>query len=213
LIGVFGGALLLALAPAAGLGGAALSRAYDEAPAGGFRRDAVLLAVLAAAAAAAAALLLAPDDAVAGSALGWTLLALALIDVRHGILPDILTLPLLLAGLALAAAAQQAIPVEELIGAAAGYLAFAGVAAWYRRTRGREGLGLGDAKLLAAAGAWLGWGALPAVVAAASLSALGVVAVGALRGRPARADLEIRFGPFLCLAIWAVFLYRASPFL
>jgi len=209
LIGVFGGALLLAAAPAAGLGAAALARAYDEAPTGDFRRDAVLAAALALAA-AAAALLLAPDDAVAGSALGWTLLGLALIDARHGILPDILTLPLLLAGLALAAAAQEGIPVDELVGAAAGYLAFAGVAACYRRARGREGLGLGDAKLLAAAGAWLGWSALPAVVAAASLSALGLAA---LRGRPARADLEIRFGPFLCFALWAVFLYRASRFL
>jgi leader peptidase (prepilin peptidase) / N-methyltransferase len=214
LTGIVIGALLVALSPGVGAAAAALCRAYDEggATGGGFRRDAAA-AGAAAAAVALAALLVAGDEAVPAAILGWTLLALALIDLRHGILPDLLTLPLLLLGLAFAAAARRGLPVDEALGAAAGYAAFAGIAALYRRLRGREGLGLGDAKLLAAGGAWLGWSALPAIVAAASLSALGLAALGAARGRPSAADREIRFGPFLCLAVWAVFLYRAVAFL
>jgi leader peptidase (prepilin peptidase) / N-methyltransferase len=204
--------LLLVLAPAAGAGAAALSRSYDDAARGEFRRDAATAATLAVAV-AVAALVVVPDEAMSAALLGWTLLALALVDVRHGILPDLLTLPLLLAGLVLAAVAEGGVPVDALIGAAAGYAAFAGVAALYRRLRRREGLGLGDAKLLAAGGAWLGWSALPVVVAGAAFSALAVVALDALRGRPAVADREIRFGPFLCLALWAVFLYRETPLL
>lgn len=141
--------------------------------------------------------------------LGWGLLALAAIDVRHGILPDALTLPLLLLGLALAAWREAAVPVDELVGAALGFAGFAAVASGYRLLRGREGLGLGDAKLLAAGGAWLGWAALPLVVCLAALSALAVVA---LRGKALRRDAEIRFGPYLCLGVWLLYLYDAARF-
>jgi leader peptidase (prepilin peptidase)/N-methyltransferase len=144
----------------------------------------------------------------ASLALGWTLLALALIDLRHHVLPDALSLPLIPAGLALAWLIEPGKLADHAIGAAAGFIGFFLVAWLYRRLRRREGLGLGDAKLLAAAGAWLGWQALPSVVALAAGLALGGAALaGSLGGGKLSATAEIAFGPYLALAIWAVWLY------
>jgi leader peptidase (prepilin peptidase)/N-methyltransferase len=148
--------------------------------------------------------------ATSAAVLGVALAALAAIDWRERVLPDLLTLPLLLAGLAWAAFDSGVVPVENLVGAAAGYAAFALVAAAYRHWRGREGLGLGDAKLLAAGGAWCGWPALPTIVLVGAVTALLAVGVAQAAGRRHRRDDEIPFGTFLCLAIWLVFLYRSA---
>jgi len=144
--------------------------------------------------------------------LGWTLLCLAVIDARHLILPDALTLPLLLLGLVVAALLPGGRLVDHGIGAAVGFLAFAAVGAIYRRLRGRDGLGLGDAKLLAAAGAWVGWAGLPGVVLIAA--ALGLLATLALRmtGRGGPAEAPVPFGPWLCAAIWCTWLYGPLQF-
>jgi leader peptidase (prepilin peptidase)/N-methyltransferase len=140
--------------------------------------------------------------------LGWTLLALALIDFRCQRLPDFLTLPLLLAGLAVGAAAWPAALTDHAIGAAAGYTALAAIARLYRRVRGRDGLGLGDAKLLAAGGAWLSWQALPMVVLTAATLALVVEIIGrAARRAPLSAATRVPFGPYLASAIWLAWLY------
>jgi leader peptidase (prepilin peptidase)/N-methyltransferase len=144
--------------------------------------------------------------------LGWTLLALAWIDAEHRILPDELTLPLVLAGLAIAWRLNGLdAAVDGAVGAALGYLLFRAVALTYRRLRGREGLGGGDAKLIAAAGAWLGWQRLADVVLLAALLGL----AGALLARAAGHRLErtsaIPFGPFLALALWIVRLHLPSP--
>lgn len=147
--------------------------------------------------------------------LGWLLLTLAEIDRCHLLLPDVITLPLLGLGLAVTfVLAPYRLPAHA-IGAAAGFAAFALIAWAYRRLRGRDGLGLGDAKLLGAAGAWLGWQALPTVVAFAAGLALAAVlanrAAATLRGAGAvpaiAADRQIAFGPFLSAAIWLVWLY------
>lgn len=147
--------------------------------------------------------------------LGWWLLALAAIDLVDWTLPDGLTLPLLLAGLLLAAGgdtlglAVLASPLEAALGAALGYGSLAALAYVYRRVRGREGLGLGDAKLLAAAGAWLGPGPLPILLLAAAL--LGLVMAISYR-TPLRAEMALPFGPPLALAFWAGYLLLAlSP--
>jgi leader peptidase (prepilin peptidase)/N-methyltransferase len=79
------------------------------------------------------------------------------------------------------------------------------------RLRGREGLGQGDAKLLAAAGAWLGAVALPQVILVAALSALLVAAALRLSGRTMHAHSALPFGPFLALAIWALWLFGPLP--
>jgi leader peptidase (prepilin peptidase)/N-methyltransferase len=143
----------------------------------------------------------------ASLALGWTLLALAAIDLRHYLLPDALTLPLIAAGLAMAWLIEPARLGDHALGAAAGFIGFAVIAWSYRRLRGREGLGRGDAKLLGAGGAWLGWQALPSVVALAAVVALAVALAGALLGAKLGTTTKIAFGPYLALAIWLVWLY------
>jgi leader peptidase (prepilin peptidase) / N-methyltransferase len=144
---------------------------------------------------------------LATAALGWTLLALAVIDWRHELLPDALTLPLIPAGLAVAYAIDPDRVLPHAIGAAAGFLAFAALALAYERLRGREGLGLGDAKLLAAAGAWLGWAALPSVVVVGAVSGLLLALLQAARGRRLEAGSRLPFGPHLALGFWLVWLY------
>jgi leader peptidase (prepilin peptidase) / N-methyltransferase len=143
----------------------------------------------------------------ASLALGWTLLALAAIDIRHYWLPDRLTLPLIPAGLLVAWLVDPAALAGHAIGALAGFLAFAGIAWAYRQLRRRAGLGLGDAKLLAAAGAWLGWPALPGLVVVAAGLALAVALVRAASGERLGAASRIAFGPYLALALWLFWLY------
>lgn len=140
-------------------------------------------------------------------ALGWTLLALAVIDARRMILPDALTLPLIALGLAVAAWLDPSRLMGHAIGATAGFLVFWLIATLYRLLRRREGLGLGDAKLLAAAGAWVSWEGLPGVVLAASLSALVFFLVAAFLGPAPDPSRRLPFGPFLCLGIWLIWLY------
>jgi leader peptidase (prepilin peptidase)/N-methyltransferase len=143
----------------------------------------------------------------ASLALGWTLLALATIDLRHLMLPDVLTLPLVPAGLAVAWLVDPARLGDHAIGVADGLVGFALIAWLYRRLRGREGLGLGDAKLLGAGVAWLGWQALPSVVALGAAIALALALAGAAAGGKLSATTRIAFGPYLALAIWVVWLY------
>lgn len=141
--------------------------------------------------------------------LGWWLLTLAWIDVRCWLLPDSLTLPLIIAGLAAAAAFDPEGLTDRAFGAAAGYLGLRMVALIYRALRGRDGLGGGDAKLLAAAGAWVGLRALPQVVLLAALAGLLAAACLRLSGIRLDAQSAIPFGPFLALAIWLVWLTPA----
>lgn len=139
-------------------------------------------------------------------ALGWTLLTLAVIDQRHFLLPDVLTLPLIPAGLVVAWAIDPSLLMPHIVGALAGFAAFAAIAFVYRRMRRREGLGLGDAKLLAAAGAWLGWEALPGLVAVAALCALAVALARTVTGGTLSATTRVAFGSYLALAFWLVWL-------
>jgi leader peptidase (prepilin peptidase) / N-methyltransferase len=142
----------------------------------------------------------------AGTLLGWLLLALAWIDAEHAVLPDALTLPLVLLGLLATWQLQPWVLGDHAAAAAIGYLAFRAIALLYRRLRHREGLGEGDAKLLAAGGAWLGVAALPVTVLLAALC--GVIAVMARLARDPTRDFlaRVSFGPWLALAIWTVWL-------
>lgn len=147
------------------------------------------------------ALLLAPGIEGAGWAvLGWALLTLAVLDWRHFWLPDAITLPLVFLGLTLGMWTADGALIDRVIGAAAGYGALLAIALGYRAARGREGLGLGDAKLLGAIGAWFGWQALPFVLLIASVVALLVVAIGAVRGARVTQVTQVPLGTFLCIA-------------
>jgi leader peptidase (prepilin peptidase)/N-methyltransferase len=143
----------------------------------------------------------------AGSVLGWTLLALSVIDARHLQLPDELTLPLIPAGLAVAWIVDPASLPEHALAALGGFLLVAALAFVYRRLRGREGIGLGDAKLLAAAGAWVSWQGLPGIVLLAAAAGLaGALIKGFLAGR-LETRQELPFGPYLAGGLWLVWLY------
>jgi leader peptidase (prepilin peptidase)/N-methyltransferase len=139
--------------------------------------------------------------------LGWWLLTMACIDIETMLLPDTLTLPLLLVGLgSVAWFNPQALP-DHLLATAAGYLVLFATARTYRALRGRDGLGLGDAKLLAALGAWLGLAALPALLfAAASLGLVAALGLAAA-GRRVVGTTAIPFGPCLAMSGWLFWLY------
>lgn len=139
--------------------------------------------------------------------LGWALLGLAVMDWRDFVLSDALTVPLMLAGFTVACLVDSGGLADHLLGALGGFLAFAGLARLYRRLCGRDGLGLGDAKLLAAAGAWVSWSGLPSVVLLATTTALAATAARRLGGTPVAATDRIPFGSHLALGTWLVWLY------
>lgn len=134
------------------------------------------------------------------------LLPLTLIDWQHQLLPDCLTQPLLWAGL-LVHTLGHALPLRDaVLGAVAGYLSLWLIYWGFRLTTGREGLGYGDFKLLAALGAWCGWQALPSVVLIAALS--GIVGYFALNHSHKNSQ-TISFGPYLSFAGLTVFIAQA----
>lgn len=138
--------------------------------------------------------------------LGWALIVLATVDFIAMRLPDPITLPLIVLGLLISVLSPELSLRDRMIGAAAGYGFFAGVGLVYQRLRGRPGLGLGDAKLAAAAGAWLGWAALPIFVL---LACLGGIAWAGLRMIHSRDSLHmpLPFGVPLAGAFWLMWLY------
>jgi leader peptidase (prepilin peptidase)/N-methyltransferase len=139
-------------------------------------------------------------------AAGWALGLLAVVDILAFRLPDIVTLPLILAGLILGNQITGLPFADRLAGAAAGYAALSLLGWAYARLRGHEGLGLGDAKLLAVAGAWLGWAALPAVVLTACAAGLVWVAIRLLLHGRSTLSEPLAFGAPLCGAIWVLML-------
>lgn len=142
-----------------------------------------------------------------------TLLSVALcwasaVDLDRQILPDVLTIGLCAFGLAYAFLAGADQLVACLIGAFVGYGSFFILIRIYLSLRGRPGMGMGDAKLLAAAGAWLGWTALPYVVLVASGVCLFMTAAAGIAGRQVSLGSKIAFGPFLAIAIWSIWLFN-----
>lgn len=131
--------------------------------------------------------------------LGWLLLTLAVLDWRHFWLPDALTVPLAFLGLTIGLWATDTTLTDRIIGAAAGYGALLAIALGYRLLRGREGLGLGDAKLLGALGAWFGWQALPFILLLSALLGLLLVLVSAVGGQRPSAATRVPLGTFLAI--------------
>ena len=137
-----------------------------------------------------------------GLVLCGLLIWISVVDLRRFQIPDPLSYSLVISGLAHAAMLSGEI-TAHLIGATAGYLFLAIWGELYFRIRGREGLGLGDAKLFAGAGAWLGWQDLPLVLLLAALGGLAYAVVS----RTGSED-KIAFGPFIAMAIFGIWLIR-----
>ncbi len=132
-------------------------------------------------------------------ALLWALIALSAIDLDTQLLPDSITLPLLWLGLAFNLWSAFADLPTAVIGAMAGYLSLWSVFWLFKLATGKEGMGYGDFKLLAALGAWLGWQMLPAIILLSSIvgAIVGIaLIVAARRGR----NVPIPFGPYLAAA-------------
>lgn len=137
----------------------------------------------------------------------WSLIALAGIDIDTQLLPDNITLPLIWTGL-LFNLLSGAVPLSDaVLGAAGGYLLLWSIYWLFKLATGKEGMGFGDFKLLAALGAWLGWQALPAIILLSS--AVGAV-LGALilRWRGQGRAQPLPFGPYLAAAGWVCLLWE-----
>jgi leader peptidase (prepilin peptidase)/N-methyltransferase len=148
-----------------------------------------------------------------GLIFSWTLIALSVIDIDHQLLPDSMTQPLLWLGLALSlwhtdidGMSLVQSPAAAIIGALAGYLSLWSVYQLFKLLTGKEGMGYGDFKLLAALGAWLGWKTLPLIVILSALvgAVVGITLI-AMTGRGRHKPIP--FGPFLAAAGWIAMMW------
>ncbi|MCI5046961.1 MAG: A24 family peptidase [Aquisalinus sp.] len=138
------------------------------------------------------------------------LVPLAFIDQQTSFLPDALTLPLIVTGFA-ANAVVLFVPLQDaLIGAAAGFISFWLIGEAFYRLRGYDGLGLGDAKMLAGLGAWLGSIALPFIVLLASFTGLIFITLSKLRGQEVGLETGLPFGPSLALSAATLMILQAT---
>ena len=151
-----------------------------------------------------------PDELIfPGLLLGWSLIVLFAFDIVHFVLPDFLTYSLLAAGVAFSARQDMDAALESAAGAFTGGLSLLCVKLLYRQITKRDGLGLGDVKLFAAAGAWVGIAGLPQVLLIAS--GLGLLAsLAYLRRENGFLLSKIPFGIGLCPAIWITWIW--GPF-
>jgi len=140
----------------------------------------------------------------AGLVFTWILIAASGIDARTQLLPDQLTLPLLWLGLLLSLVSMFVTPTIAIVGAAIGYLSLWSVYWLFKLATGKEGMGYGDFKLLAALGAWMGpMSLLPIVLLSSLIGALVGGTMLALRGQDR--STPIPFGPFIAAAGWVWF--------
>lgn len=144
--------------------------------------------------------------AVSAIVLTWLLIALTFIDIDHQLLPDIMVLPFLWAGLLLNVFNIYTDLSSAVIGAMAGYLSLWLVFQLFKLITGKEGMGYGDFKLLALFGAWLGWQSLLLIVLLSSLlGALIGIGLIVFRGRDRAQPLP--FGPYLAMAGWVALMW------
>jgi leader peptidase (prepilin peptidase)/N-methyltransferase len=170
------------------------------------------------AAGVATSLAAAPNaQGILGAGLALLMAAIAAIDARHFVIPDepniaALALALIYAAIQDKDIAPAAIPLAVVRGATLS-LAFLGLQITYRKLRKRDGLGLGDVKLAAVAGAWLSWQTIPIAVEIAALAALGTYVVHRyLSGRAFRPTSRLPFGLFFAPAIWLGWLLEVIQF-
>ncbi|MGY0562488.1 MAG: prepilin peptidase [Paraglaciecola chathamensis] len=145
-------------------------------------------------------------SALAGVVMTWILVALIFIDIDTMLLPDQLTLPLLWMGLLFSIVNPAVTSADSIIGATVGYLSLWSVYWAFKLLTGKEGMGYGDFKLLAALGAWMGWQYLAIVVLMSSLVGA-VIGISVLSFQGKDKGQAIPFGPYLAIAGWLTLLY------
>ena len=152
-------------------------------------------------------------EAIMAIGLTVALVAISMIDYDHQLIPDSIVMPLMWVGLGMSlfhplpgAETLFVSPRDSIIGAIAGYLSLWSVYQLFKLITGKEGMGYGDFKLLAALGAWLGWQSLHLIILlSAVVGALFGIGMIVLRGRDRQ--LPIPFGPYLAMAGWVTMLY------
>jgi len=136
----------------------------------------------------------------------WCLITLTMIDADHKLLPDQITLPLLWLGI-LAGLFNQFVSIEDAVwGAIAGYLSLWSVYWAFKLLTGKEGMGYGDFKLLAALGTWMGWQTLPVIIILSSLVGA-IIGIIILKVSKQGKDTALPFGPYLAIAGWVAFFW------
>jgi len=152
-------------------------------------------------------------EAAVAIAMTWTLVAVSMIDIDHQIIPDSISLPLIWAGLTLSlfhpmADAEYLFiePKAAIVGALGGYLSLWSIYHLFRLITGKEGMGYGDFKLLAALGAWLGWKMLPVIIMMSAIvgAVTGIMLIASKRHER---STPIPFGPYLAAAGWIAMLW------
>lgn len=148
------------------------------------------------------------SHAIQNTVLGCLLIALAAFDLRALVLPNVLTFLLAASGLVTVALTIPEQLLPHAVGAAIGFCGFLAIAFMYRKFRRRAGLGIGDAKLLGAGGAWASWDGLNTVILIGAVTALvyGVL-MCLLTGRNISHE-RVPFGAFLCIGIWLTWVQR-----
>jgi prepilin signal peptidase PulO-like enzyme (type II secretory pathway) len=156
---------------------------------------------------ASAWLVAAPGTILLSLSFGTLLVALSAIDIGTLRLPDALTFTVMLFGVIMVALTRPDLWLHHLLGAVIGYLALVGLEIAYKRLRGRDGLGRGDAKLLGAIGMWVAWPGLAPALLVASVAGLLAALLAALIGkRGLSGETQMAFGPWIALGGWIVWL-------
>ncbi len=145
-------------------------------------------------------------QALAGLFLSWFLIAASGIDLGHKLLPDTITLPLMWLGILLSLFNVFIDLETSVIGAIAGYLCLWSIFIMFKLVTGKEGMGHGDFKLLAALGAWCGWKMLLVIVLTSSLVGA-IVGISMIILSKSGRNTQIPFGPYLAAAGWISFLW------
>lgn len=138
--------------------------------------------------------------------LTWILIALTFIDIDHQLLPDSITLPLMWLGILFSFFTVYTDLHASIVGAIAGYMSLWLVFQGFKLATGKEGMGYGDFKLLAALGAWLGWSLLPTIVLLSSLVGA-IVGISLIVFGKHQRDIPIPFGPYLAAAGWIALMW------
>jgi leader peptidase (prepilin peptidase) / N-methyltransferase len=138
--------------------------------------------------------------------LTWSLITLSMIDFDHKLLPDDITLPLMWLGIGFNLFGTYVSLQDSILGAMLGYLSLWSVYWLFKLVTGKEGMGYGDFKLLAALGAWMGWQAIPLIILLSSVVGA-VCGIGLMVLQRRGKDVPIPFGPYLAMAGWIALLW------